>query len=230
MLKRRAPERLTRRTIQLIAGLIVCGFGLAFVIRSVLGASPWDVLTLGLINHVPLSFGAVAVGVSVIVLLLWIPLREKPGVGTVLNAAMVGPSTELGLHLIPGATDLWLQAAFLALGTVTFGLGSGLYIGAGFGSGPRDGLMTGLHRRFGIPIWVARTSLEVAVVTIGWGLGGIVGIGTLVFAVFIGPLCQLFIRMFSVPLASSSFALAGTVTGPIPVLRHREGSAEAGPS
>ena len=212
------PERIIRRTVQLMVGLLVCGWGLAFVIRSMLGASPWDVLTLGLINHVPVSFGTAAVVISVIVLLLWIPLRERPGIGTVLNALIVGPSTDLGLHLIPEAGVLWVQALFLAVGTVLFGLGSGLYIGAGFGSGPRDGLMTGLHRRFGLPIWVARTGLEVIVVSVGWVLGGIVGLGTLVFAVTIGPLCQFFIRVLSVPLSPSSLSTAGTVTGPIPII------------
>ena len=219
MLRARAPERLTRRATQLLVGLVMCGFGIAFVVQAVLGASPWDVLTLGIINHIPLSFGLVTVSISAIVLLLWIPLREKPGIGTVLNALIVGPAADLGLSIIPEAEVLWLQAIFFAIGLLFFSGGVGLYIGAGFGSGPRDGLMTGLHRKFGMPIWVARTGLEVAAVAVGWLLGGIVGVGTLVFAVLIGPLCQFFIRIFAVPLTPRNMRTAGSVTGPVPIIR-----------
>lgn len=218
MLKRQKPQRLVRRGTQLLVGLVICGVAIAFILQAGIGAAPWDVLTAGLINHLPLSFGVVTVMVSAVVLLLWIPLRERPGVGTVLNALLVGPSADLGFFLLPEPQTLWLQALFFAIGLLLFGVGSGLYIGAGFGSGPRDGLMTGLHRKFGIPIWVARTGLEVTVVVIGWIMGGPAGVGTVVFTFAIGPLCQVFIKQFTVPLRPADLTVSGTITGPIDII------------
>src|SRR5690606_39027591 len=121
--------------------------------------------------------------------------------------------------IIPEAQVLWLQALFLAIGLVFFSGGVGRYIGGGFGSGPRDGLMAGLHRKFGLPIWGARTVLEGGAVTVGWLLGGVVAFGTLIFAVLIGPPCQFFIRLFAVPLTPRNLHSAGSVTGPVPIIR-----------
>lgn len=193
-----------RRVVQLLIGLFFYGVGLAMLVRSMLGAAPWDVLTLGVSNHVPLSFGMVIILVSVVVLLCWIPLRERPGLGTVLNALLVGPAADLALLVMPEVSALWVRVLLMLAGVTMVGLATGLYIGARFGPGPRDGLMTGLHRVTGRPIWVVRTALEVVVVTLGWLLGGVFGIGTIVFALAIGPLCQFFIPLFDVaPRAQS---------------------------
>lgn len=200
------PEKLTRRILQLLAGLLMYGLGISMIVHGALGTAPWDVLTLGIITHVPLSFGVVTVIVSGVVLLCWIPIRERPGIGTVLNALLVGPAADLGLLVFPATDALWARILYMLLGVVVIGAATGLYIGSRFGPGPRDGLMTGLHRVTGLPIWVVRTGLEVSVVLIGWLLGGIVGIGTVVFALSIGPLCQLFLRIFNVPLARDAVA------------------------
>lgn len=183
---------------QLLVGLFLYGIGIAFIVRGEIGAAPWDVLTQGIANHLPLSFGVITVLTSVVVLLLWIPLRQKPGIGTLLNALLVGPAADIGLALIPAGQDLWLRVFFFIIGLVTLSAATGLYIGARFGPGPRDGLMTGLHRVTGWRIWIVRTAIEVTVVLVGWMLGGNVGIGTLAFAVLVGPLCQYFMRIFAI--------------------------------
>lgn len=193
-------RRLPRRIGQLLLGLFLYGVAMAFIVLAAFGAAPWDVLSLGIVNHTPFTFGTVNVLVALVVLLLWIPLREKPGVGTVANALLVGPSADFGLSVIPEPTTIWIELLFYAVGVVMLGAATGLYIGAGFGSGPRDGLMTGLNRVMGVPIWVVRTGLEIAVVTVGWLLGGLLGVGTLVFVFAIGPLCQFFLRIFTVRL------------------------------
>lgn len=195
------PEKLLRRSVQLLVGLFFYGIGIAFIIRGAIGAAPWDVLTQGLSRHLPLSFGVITILVSAVVLLLWIPIRQKPGVGTLLNALLVGPSADIGFLVIPDATGLWMQVLFFALGLTVLAAATGLYIGASFGPGPRDGLMTGLHQRTGVPIWIVRTGIEVTVVAIGWFLGGTVGIGTVAFALLVGPLCQFFMRIFTIPLS-----------------------------
>ncbi|CAG7622743.1 YitT family protein [Leucobacter soli] len=197
----RLPERLLRRSTQLLIGLFLFGFGVSLIVRGDLGAAPWDVLTLGIISHIPVSFGVVTISVSIIVLLCWIPLREKPGIGTLLNAVLIGPSADVGFLVLPETTELWLRILYLVLGVVLIGVASGLYIGARLGPGPRDGLMTGLHRVTKLPIWVTRTGLEATVLLIGWLLGGTVGFGTLFFVLAIGPLCQVFLPLFSIPLA-----------------------------
>lgn len=203
-----APPRLGRRTVQLFVGLFLYGIGIAFLVRSALGAAPWDVLTQGISHHLPLSFGAITVILSGVVLLLWIPIKQKPGIGTLLNAVLVGPSADFGLATIPTVDQLWLRIAFIALGILIIGLATGLYIGSRFGPGPRDGLMTGLHRVTGIRIWVVRSALELTVVAIGWSLGGTVGIGTLAFAVLIGPVCQELMRIFYVSLPGDPVVVA----------------------
>lgn len=195
---KKGPDRLTRRSVQLLLGLFLYGVAMAFLVRAELGAAPWDVLSLGIVNHTPLSFGTANVVIAIIVLMLWIPLKERPGVATVLNALLVGPSADFGLWTIPATSILWMQILYFLIGLVMLGAATGLYIGVRFGSGPRDGLMTGLHRVTGLPLWLVRTGLEVAVVVVGWLLGGTAGIGTLVFALTIGPLCQFFLRIFMV--------------------------------
>lgn len=189
---------LPRRITQLLVGLFLYGIGIAFIVRGEIGAAPWDVLTQGIANHVPLSFGVITILTSVVVLLLWIPLRQKPGVGTLLNALLVGPAADIGLALIPTGQDLWLRICFFIIGLVLLSAATGLYIGTHFGPGPRDGLMTGLHRVTGWRIWIVRTAIEVTVVLIGWLLGGNVGLGTLAFALLVGPLCQYFMRIFAI--------------------------------
>lgn len=197
-----APRRLVRRSAQLLIGLFLYGVGIAFLVRSDLGAAPWDVLTLGIEQHVPLTFGTISVIVSFLVLLLWIPLRQRPGIGTLANALLIGPFVDLAFLAIPETNLLWLQIVFMLTGIVTIGFATGLYIGSRFGPGPRDGLMTGLHRVTGRPIWSVRTVIEATVVLLGWLLGGIVGVGTVAFALMIGPICQYFMRIFYVTLPS----------------------------
>ncbi|GAB3599165.1 membrane protein YczE [Microbacterium tumbae] len=203
-------RRLPRRTVQLLIGLFLYGIGIAFIVRGQIGAAPWDVLTQGIATHVPLSFGVITILTSVVVLVLWIPLRQRPGIGTLMNALLVGPSADVGFALIPAGQPLWVRIGFFVVGLVVLAAATGLYIGAQFGPGPRDGLMTGLHRRTGWPIWAVRTGLEVTVVAVGWLLGGDVGIGTLAFALLVGPLCQLFLRIFAIRLDTAAGGAPGT--------------------
>lgn len=198
-----------RRIIQLLIGLFLYGIGIAFIIRGVIGAAPWDVLSQGISMHLPLSFGVITIIVSAIVLLVWIPIRQKPGVGTILNAVLVGPSADIGFLWIPEVDVLWLRVVFFVIGLTTLAAATGLYIGAHFGPGPRDGLMTGLHRVTGRPIWMVRTALEITVVVIGWLLGGIVGLGTVAFALLVGPMCQFFMRVFDVSLPARRATTGG---------------------
>lgn len=195
-------NKFVRRIIQLLIGLYLFGLGIAFMIRSDLGASSWDVLTQGLEQHISLSFGTITVILSGIVLLLWIPLRQKPGLGTVLNALVIGPSIDLSFLFVPETENLWLRISYIGIGITLVGLGTGLYIGSRFGPGPRDGLMTGLNRITGVSIWKARFSIEFIVVVIGWLLGGTVGVGTVAFTALIGPACQFFMRIFHITLPS----------------------------
>lgn len=205
-----APENrpstliMARRMIQLPVGLFLYGLGIVFLIRSELGASPWDVLTQGISLHIPLTFGTITVILSGIVLLLWIPLRQKLGIGTVLNSIAVGPAADVSFAIVPETDTIWLRILYVGIGIVVIGLATGLYIGSRFGPGPRDGLMTGLNALTGKPIWKVRVAIELVVVAIGWSLGGTVGIGTIAFAIFIGSACQFFMRIFLVPLPSDS--------------------------
>ncbi|GEP26052.1 MULTISPECIES: YitT family protein [Cryobacterium] len=189
---------MTRRVIQLLIGLFLYGIGIALIVRAAIGVAPWDVLAQGIDNHTHLGFGLITILLSGVVLLLWIPIRQKPGAGTLLNALLVGPSADVGLWLIPADLDLWARILLFAAGLLLIAVATGLYIGAHFGPGPRDGLMTGLHQRTGWKIWIVRTGIEVIVLGIGWVLGGNVGIGTVLFAVLIGPLCQRTIPFFAV--------------------------------
>ena len=182
--------RLPRRLTQLVLGLVLYGMTMAMVVRATLGNDPWDVLHQGMAKHLPISFGTAVIVMSGIVLLGWIPLRQLPGVGTILNSVLIGLSADyfLGVFGVPGTVEGKL--AMMSTGVFLNGVATALYIGSQLGPGPRDGLMTGLHRRTGASIRLVRTSIEVSVVAIGWLLGGVVGLGTIVYAVAIGPLVQ----------------------------------------
>jgi uncharacterized membrane protein YczE len=179
---------LTRRWVQLLLGLGIYGIAIAMMIRAAVGISPWDVLAQGIALRTGIPFGLVTNIVGGVVLLLWIPLRQRLGVGTILNALLIGPSAEVGLWLIPEQSNIWMQLVLFTGGLILLAIATGLYIGARFGPGPRDGLMTGINKKFGIRIWIVRTSIEVVVLGIGWLLGGNVGFGTLAFALLIGPM------------------------------------------
>jgi uncharacterized membrane protein YczE len=188
------PE-LRRRLPLLVVGLVCLGSGIAGTLRADLGLSPYDVLHQGIADRTGLSFGLVVVLVGIAVLLLWIPLRQRPGVGTVINTLAVGFITNGVYDLLP-APGSWVEQWLLLLGgLVVTALGVGLYIGCGLGPGPRDGLMTGIAAR-GHPVWLVRTLLELAALACGAALGGTVGIGTAVFAFGIGPLGHLFLHRF----------------------------------
>lgn len=198
----------TRRIIQLLSGLFFYGIAIAMMLRAGLGATPWDVLSQGTSLQTGLGFGLITVLIAGIVLLLWIPLRQKPGIGTVLNALLVGPSADIGLILIDSPTQLWAQITLFAGGLALLAIATGLYIGARFGAGPRDGLMTGIHNRYGWPIWIVRTGIEAVVLLIGWMLGGVVGFGTLAFALLIGPMVGVTLPLLRVPEKAESTAAA----------------------
>lgn len=185
--------RLPRRLTQLFVGLTIFGLSMAMMIRAGLGMIPWDVFHYGVATHVPLTFGTIAILTSLVVLLLWIPLREIPGLGTIANAVWVGISADLALAVLSTPEPLLAQIVLMGGGIVLNALATALYIGAQFGPGPRDGLMTGLARRLPVSLRVVRTGLEVLVVFVGWLLGGVVGLGTVLFALTIGPLTQAFL-------------------------------------
>ncbi len=187
----------TARVVQLLVGLFLYGIALAMLIRADLGVGPWDVLSLGIAVHLPMSYGMATIVVSALVLLVWIPLRQRPGIGTLLNATLVGPSADLGLLLIPEADALWAQALLLAGSMVLLALATGVYIAAQLGPGPRDGLMTGLTGLTGWPVWIVRTLIEGTALLLGWLLGGPVGVGTVIFAFGIGPLIGVFLPFFT---------------------------------
>ncbi len=195
--------RLPRRLIQLAIGLTLYGLTLGMMIRATLGNAPWDVLHQGMAIHLPISIGTAVIVMSLVVLLLWIPLRELPGLGTVANSFAVGLVADLTLSLLTAPESLWQRSLLMVAGVVLNALATALYIGSQFGPGPRDGLMTGLHRRTGVSIRLVRTGLEVIVVAIGWVLGGVVGIGTVLYAVAIGPLVQVMLPRFIVELPTS---------------------------
>ncbi|MEU2287163.1 hypothetical protein ABZ614_35520 [Streptomyces sp. NPDC013178] len=201
---------LTRRLLQLYAGLALYGASSALLVRAGLGLEPWNVLHQGLAELTGLTIGVVSIVVGAGVLLLWIPLRQRPGLGTVSNVFVVGLAMDGTLALVPEAHTLAVRVPLLPAGIVLNGVATGLYIAARFGPGPRDGLMTGLHRRTGRSIRLMRTAVEVAVVVTGFALGGTIGVGTLLYAVSIGPLAQFFLRVFAVPSASGGSPVVAT--------------------
>ncbi|MGI5400355.1 YczE/YyaS/YitT family protein [Streptomyces sp. CA-135486] len=190
---------LTRRVLQLYIGLALYGVSSALLVRGGLGLEPWGVLHQGLAERTGLTIGVVSIIVGAVVLLLWIPIRQRPGLGTVSNVFAIGIAMDGTLALVPDVHGLGTQIPAMVVGIVLNGVATGLYISARFGPGPRDGLMTGLHRLTGSSIRLVRTAIEVAVVATGFVLGGSVGVGTVAYALAIGPLAQFFLRVFAIP-------------------------------
>jgi len=197
----RFPNRreLARRLPPLVAGILIIGFAISMSVRARLGLAPWDVFHQGVAKSLGLSIGVVVVLVGLVVLLAWIPLRQHLGLGTVLNALSIGLIANLGLAVIPAQHLLAIRIPLLALALLGFGLGGGLYIGAGLGPGPRDGLMTAITAR-GHRLWVVRTAIECSVLVVGFALGGEVGIGTVLIAFSLGPLTHAGLRRFHLPV------------------------------
>lgn len=192
----RADRR--RRLAQLLPGLASCGFGLALMVLADLGLGPWEALHQGLSARTGIPIGTTGILVGVLVLVGWIPMHQRPGIGTLCNVAGIGLVIDAVLAVAPEPNGLVARAACLAVGIVAVGLGSGLYIGAGLGPGPRDGLMTGLAAR-GHSLRLVRTLIELSALAAGWALGGSVGVGTVAFAVTIGPLVQAFLGRLALP-------------------------------
>lgn len=192
--------RLPLRLLQLSIGLTLFALGSALIIRAGLGVDPWDVLHIGVASRVPLSLGTVVIITGGVVLLGWLPLRQWPGLGTLCNAIWIGLALDMFLAVLPPVHGLPWQAGTLLLAIAVNGLGGALYIGSHLGPGPRDGLMTGLHLRTGLSIRLVRTAIELSALSVGWLLGGPVGIGTLAFALGVGPCTQFFFRFTIVAL------------------------------
>lgn len=201
--------RLVRRLSQLAVGLVLYGLTLALIIRAAVGNAAWDVLHQGIAKHSPLSIGQAVIVMSLVVLVLWIPLKEMPGLGTIANSFVVGLSADAFLRFFSTPDELSLRVAMMVAGVVLNGAATALYIGSQFGPGPRDGLMTGLHRRTGVSIRLVRTGLELSVVAIGFVLGGVVGLGTIVYTLAIGPLVQLMLPYAIVELGPRELAAVG---------------------
>ena len=190
---------MTRRLLQLFAGLALYGVSLALVLRAGLGLAPWDVLHQGLAGILGTTVGQMVIAVSFVVLLLWIPLRERPGFGTVANAILVGVFVDLTLLVLDDAGSWWVRILLLLAGVGLNGLATALYIGASLGAGPPAGRMTGQVRRTRRSVRVVRTVLEVTVLGVGWLLGGTVGVGTLLYALAIGPIAHALLPVFILP-------------------------------
>ncbi|WP_370418338.1 YitT family protein [Streptomyces sp. QH1-20] len=191
---------LARRLVQLYGGLVLYGVSAGLQLRAGLGLAPWDVLNQGVAGRTGLSIGTVSILIGVLVLLLWIPLRQRPGLGTVSNVLVIGLALDATLALVPALPgSLWVRIPLLVLAIVLGAAATGLYITPRFGPGPRDGLMTGLHRSTGRSVRLVRTCIEVVVLATGFALGGSVGAGTVLYAVGIGPLSQYFLRAFALP-------------------------------
>lgn len=185
------------RLLQLLMGLALYGIAVGLMVRAAVGLDPWDTFAQGIATKSGLSFGLVTNLVGAAVLLLWIPLRQRPGLGTLLNVLTVGTMAQVAIDLVPTPDGLFPRWALFLAGVVLLAVATGIYVGAGMGPGPRDGLMTGLSKRLGWPIWVSRTLIEGSVLLLGWLLGGNIGWGTVVFAVLIGPLCHVTIPLFA---------------------------------
>ena len=190
---------MTRRLLQLYAGLLLYGLSMALQVQAMLGLGPWDVFHEGVAEHTGLSFGTVVILASVGVLLLWIPLKQRPGLGTISNVLVVGLAADLGLAFIPEGGTLPVQLLMLAAGVGLNAVAGAAYLGANFGPGARDGLMTGFVKLTGAPVGRVRTAIELSIMAIGFALGGTVGLGTIVYALSIGPLLQLMIPTFKAP-------------------------------
>ena len=195
---------MVRRLLQLYIGLVLYGVSTALFVHANLGADPWDVFHLGVGKQFDLDFGTVMILTGAVVLLLWIPLRQMPGLGTISNVIVLGLAANATLALLPPLESLVACSLLLGGAVVMNALATGMYIGAGFGPGPRDGLMTGLHARTGWSLRGIRTAIELSALLVGWLLGGKVGVGTLVYAFAIGPLIQLFLPWFRQPTSAST--------------------------
>ena len=199
MLPMPTKHQLAKRLPRLIVGLVLFGIGISLMVIADLGLSPWEVLHQGISRRTGIPIGTVGILTGIIVLVLWIPLKERIGIGTILNVILIGLVVDATLWILPDIIEaMWLRWVLMFGGTVAIAFGSGLYIGAGLGPGPRDGLMTGLARK-GINIGVARVSIEIGVLVIGWLMGGTVGVGTVVFAFGVGPLVAFFLPRLSLP-------------------------------
>jgi len=194
-------RRLPRRLLQLYVGLVLFGVSMGLLVRSRLGNMPWDVLHQGLVRQLGGTIGGWSIAVGVIVLLLWIPLRQRPGLGTVSNVVLIGVSVDATLSVLPNAGPMALRVAFMVAGVVLNGFATALYVGARLGPGPRDGLMTGFVARTGGSVRAVKTLIELAVVLVGALLGGTVGVGTVAYVVAIGPIVQVFLHRLTVPTA-----------------------------
>lgn len=196
---RETGDVLPRRIAQLYAGLTAYGVSLALMVRAGLGLDPWDVFHQGAAQRLGWSFGTVVIATGALVLLLWVPLRQRPGLGTISNIVVIGVVVDLALLAVPEAERWPAQVSFLLAGVLLNGVATAAYIGARFGPGPRDGLMTGLVARTGGSVRLVRTVIEVGVLAVGWALGGTVGVGTVVYALAIGPLVHRLLPLLEVP-------------------------------
>ncbi len=192
MLQSKFPSRF----LKLVVGLFIYGVGVGMTVDAQLGLAPWDVLAQGISRQTSLTFGYATVLVSLMVLLSWIPLKVKPGLGSIMNAIMVGLVADLTLNFLPTPDSYWLKLLLFFGGMVVISFATGLYISCGMGKGPRDGLNVGIAQRFKLPFWQARSIVEITVVTIGFLLGGQVREGTLIFALGIGYMNQIGMRIF----------------------------------
>ncbi len=192
------PRDLLTRMPRLLVGITLLGGGIALMLRAKLGLSPWDVLHQGIASQLGLSVGTVVIGLGVLILITWIPLHQRFGIGTIINTLVVGLILNAVFDALPTPHALWVRTAFMVGGVVCVGVGTGCYIAAGLGPGPRDGVMTAVAAR-GYPVWAVRTVMEVSALGLGLLLGGDVGVGTLLFAVGIGPLADVFLRVFRLP-------------------------------
>lgn len=196
-------HELKQRLPRLVWGLFLFGFGIALMVAADLGLGPWDVFHQGVSAHTPIPIGSVVIITGVVLLVLWIPLRERIGIGTLLNALLIGAVMDLSLIWLETPAVTTVRWVYLVGGVVIVGIGSGYYIGAGLGPGPRDGLMTGLAKR-GWPIGVARLGIELTALLGGWLLGGTIGAGTVLFALGIGPLVHVLLpRLTMKPVTSN---------------------------
>ena len=195
--------RPTRRLVQLYAGLVLYGVSMALLVRSGLGVMPWDVLHQGLARQLGWSLGVVTIVVGALVLLAWIPLRERPGLGTVSNVVVIGLALDAALAVLPEPSSLPVRVALVPAGILLNAVATAAYIGVHLGPGPRDGLMTGLVRRTGRSVRLVRTSIEVTVVALGWLLGGTLGVATVLYALAIGPLVHALLPRLAVRLPAT---------------------------
>ena len=187
------------RLLTLFTGLFVYGLGVALTVHAGIGIAPWDVFAQGIAIQSGLTFGVSTVIVSILVLICWIPLKVKPGIGTVANAVFIGLFADFWLLILPDLTAYWQQLGMFVIGVVVVAIATGLYISSSLGSGPRDGLMQGTANALDKPFWLVRTAFEGSVLTIGWLMGGQVREGTLIFALTIGYLVQLSLKLFKIP-------------------------------